>query len=249
MTKSLRITRLPIVLLLGFVMPGFVGPVSVASAEAPAGSFACERPLTDSEQSGILERVEDRYRAFENLSAEFVQSSYFIGLGDTVKSSGRVRFKKPGMMDWIYAAPDKQRFVADGETLWFYQPAQNQVTLGEFKDSFSSELPVSFLLGIGQLGKNFSLLKACRSAAGDVLQLKSESDSNLQEFYLLVDEKTKLPEGAKIVDVGGNETEIVFAQISLEQTHEPESFHFPIPRGTDIIDQRSEERKRSRTNL
>ncbi len=222
--------------------------LSPATAVAENSAFSCQSELSSKKKASLLGEIEKQYQAFKDLSAEFTQRSYFIGLGDTVESTGTIRFKKPGMMDWTYQTPDEQRFVADGTTLWFYQPEQNQVTLGEFKNSFSSELPVSFLLGIGKLQERFTLESACESAEGIVAKLKGLDDKNLDEFYLLVDSKSKVPHGAKIVDIGGNETEIVFANVSFENSYSAESFRFDIPRGLDIIDQRSEEAKRARTS-
>lgn len=221
---------------------------SAAHAESTASAFDCASELSSKEKGKLLAEIEKQYEEFKDLSADFTQRSYFIGLGETVESTGSIRFKKPGMMDWNYVTPDEQRFVADGSTLWFYQPEQNQVTLGEFKNSFSSELPVSFLLGIGKLQERFSLEKACTSQKGVVVKLKGLDDKNLDEFYLLVEKSSKVPQGAKIVDIGGNETEIVFSNISFEKTFPKESFRFEIPRGLDIIDQRSEAAKRARTS-
>ncbi len=217
-----------------------------AEASAEEGAFKCGAKLSATQSKGLLAAIEKRYHDFKDLSAEFRQRSYFIGLSNTVESTGSIRFKKPGMMDWNYLTPDKQRFIADGKTLWFYQPKQNQVTMGEFKDSFSSKLPVSFLLGIGKLQERFTLESACSSKLGTVAKLKGLADKNLDEFYLLVDKKSHLPRGAKIVDIGGNETEIVFENISFKDAHLAKSFQFDIPRGVDIIDQRTEVLKRTR---
>jgi outer membrane lipoprotein carrier protein len=218
----------------------------VQAEEAP-DPFVCASPLTKAEEAELLDSVTERYERFSDLSASFSQSSYFVGLGKRVKSEGNVRFKKPGMMDWNYSAPDEQRFVADGKTLWFFQPDLNQVTLGEFEDSFSSDLPVSFLLGIGSLQEKFKLLSACRTQAGILAKLgPAAADPNLDEFFLLIDSKTKVPKGAKIIDVGGNETGIVFEDIVLDKELPKEEFRFSIPRGVDIIDRRGEGTKRSR---
>ena len=107
------------------------------------------------------------------------------------------------------------------------------------KKAFKSDLPVSFLLGVGRLGENFSLTKACKSEAGTVLNLEAKKpDPNLQEFYLLVDRDKQIPIGAKIVDFGGNETSISFQDVELNTALEDSKFSFDIPRGTDVIDQR-----------
>ncbi len=213
----------------------------------PAGSesekikpFECQTAEAAVDTQQILKEVEESYRSFQGLEAEFDQTSLFLGLGKEVQSTGTVSFKKPGMMDWNYTAPDPQRFISDGSTLWFYQPDVNQVTMGNFSASFDSDLPVSFLLGVGEIRDSFEVNSSCQSPAGYVLNLSPKSpDPNLNEFYLLIDTAKKIPVGARIIDVGGNETSIVFRDLQLTSKLEDSAFVFSIPRGVDILDRRT----------
>ena len=206
--------------------------------------FECRSGLTAPESEQLLEKVERKYSTFSDLEANFLQRSFFLGLGQVVLSKGSVRFKTPGMMDWQYEQPEKQRFVTDGTALWFYQPDLNQVMIAAFSSSFDSELPVSFLLGVGSLKQTFSLKSACRSEAGHVFSLEpKKADPNLAEFYLLSDPQTYLPLGAKVVDVGGNDTVILFHGIKLNVGLKKESFSFSPPLGVDIIDERGADKK------
>lgn len=212
---------------------------SLASSAYAFDEFECEKELKPNEQSGILGSVEKRYSAFSDLKAKFIQNSFFAGLAKHSVSKGTVLFKRPGMMDWNYEQPDRQRFVTDGKTLWFYQPDLNQVTLGDFSQSFSSDLPISFLLGVGRLQENFSVGNACYSSEGIVLKLKPmKPDPNLEEFYLLLRKSDRIPIGARIIDVAGNETSITFQEVELEVQLKSQAFTFNIPEGVDIIDKR-----------
>lgn len=209
------------------------------STSHAGSSFQCEKPLSDQASGKLLSEVENRYTALLDLTAEFVQRSYFLGLDQRVESKGKVYFKKPGMMDWEYEKPEKQRFVADGQSLWFFQPDLNQVTVGEFTKSFQTDLPVSFLLGVGNVREKFDLKQACVKAASAVLHLVPKSaDPNLQEFFLLVDARDYTPYGAKMVDAGGNETEIEFSALEVNTQFSEDRFRFAVPKGVDIIDHR-----------
>ena len=57
-------------------------------------------------------------------------------------------------MRWDYAEPDPQVFVADGETLWVYQPNEAQAFKQPLK---SAQLPVAltFMSGKGELRDEF----------------------------------------------------------------------------------------------
>ena len=211
-------------------------PVS-ASAQ-----FECsEKKMEQSAVKAVVSKLEKRYQHLVDLQANFEQESLFLGFSERIKSKGTVVFKKPGMMDWNYDSPERQRFVADGSDLWFYQPEMNQVTVGRFQQSFQSGLPVSFLLGLGSLTQDFTVESGCKSADGVVLQLSPKiEDPSLQEFKLLVDAKNGLPQGAHVVDVGGNETQIVFSQIETDGKIAKSQFEFTIPKGVDVIDQRQQ---------
>ena len=140
------------------------------------------------------------------------------------------------MMDWHYITPEEQRFVTDGNTVWFYQKALNQVTISNFKNTFSTDLPVSFLLGLSSIDKEFRLLSACKSDLGLALKLEPmKKDPNLSKFELVVDSITKSPMAVKITDVGGNDTEIILKNVKRNIEVEKKNFEYQIPRGVDVI--------------
>ena len=221
----------------------FVTFLSGLAADAHAlGEFECRSPVNAVDKEKLLDDVESSYRSISDLTSAFQQNSFFLGLNQRVLSRGTVHFKKPGMMDWTYEDPEKQRFIADGKTLWFYQPDLNQVTVGNFTQSFSSDLPVSFLLGIGHLKADFNVVESCGSEAGIIIKLQPKTpDQSLDEFYLLVEKNKHSPLGAKIVDVGGNETAIIFEKTVLNSSLKEDRFQFQIPKGVDVIDRRVKE--------
>lgn len=207
----------------------------------PAESFVCKADISDRSYPALVSSIEKRYGAVADVTASFVQYSYFAGLDKGEKSYGSVQFRKPGMMDWSYEGPQEQRFVSDGTTMWFYQPEDNQVTIAGFSNAFQSDLPVSFLLGLGKLGESFEVERACRGAVGTVLELSPRADdAGFQRFRLLVREDDFVPIGAQVLDVGGNETTIRLAGVDLNSGLAAKRFSFEIPRGVDVIDRRRE---------
>ena len=210
-----------------------------SNVAAASEEFKCTNKPKNSANKQLLQAVEKRYQQISDLQAEFIQYSYFVGLNQRVTSTGTVFFKKPGMMNWIYLEPDAQSFVSDGETFWFYQPDLNQATIADFKQSFTSDLPVSFLLGIGKLAEKFSLLSSCRAGKRTVLALEPLTpDPNLERFELLVESADRAPVGARVTDIGGNETTIVFPRMKVDVGVSEKQFSFTVPRGVDIIDHR-----------
>lgn len=208
----------------------------------PLGTFAEDFDCKKTSQipiEGLMKKVSLAYQKIEGLSAKFSQTSSFLGFAEKNESEGEVFFRKPGKMDWQYVKPESQRFVSDGKTLWFYQPELEQVTVGDFKDSFQSDLPVSFLLGIGNIEDSFKLVKVCETEKGILLHLLPKTeDAAVEKFNLLVENDQHRPLGAKMIDAAGNQTSILFENLVYNAGYRDISFNFEIPRGVDVIDQR-----------
>lgn len=149
-------------------------------------------------------------------------------------------YERPGRMRWEYASPESQTFVVSDGSVWFHQPRERQMLVDEFRDVLISDIPVAFLMGLGKLGEDFSVSKACASGDTVVLELRpraSEQGDQLKGFTLVVD-RERLPVGAKVTDVGGNTTAIQLAERSSNQKIPVESFRVEVPPGTDVNDQR-----------
>src|SRR5215468_339703 len=120
----------------------------------------CLLPFAVSAQAAsvteIVNKLQVRYDSTAGFRADFQQEVESATLGQKVESRGSVVFKKPGRMRWEFTEP-KQTLVSDGKFFWFYQPAENQVIKTPFQQAFSSNTPASFLLGVGQLAKDFTV--------------------------------------------------------------------------------------------
>ena len=215
-------------------------------AEDRFGVLRCGPAAEKTDEAGVLEKVERNYGTLSTLAARFLQESYFFGSDDRQQSAGLVSFERPGKMDWLYGAPDEQRFTSDGKTIWWYQPQQNQVVIRTIAQSFTSDVPVSFLLGVGKLRENFKFAAKCANDAGLLLRLAPlKTSSSLETFYLLVSPKDFSPLGARIADANGNETSILFEDRTLNGPVDAKRFYFDIPKGTDIIDEREKPARES----
>ncbi len=244
-TKTLMMIRFFVccALSIGLFVPA---AVPAAHAVSPTTALSCGKGVQASEkEENIRESVEKRYGQIADLAAKFVQESYFMGVDEYRTSKGLVSFRRPGKMDWNYEPPDEQRFTSDGSTVWWYQPLQNQVVVRDLTQSFTTDVPVSFLLGVGSLRESFKFKSKCTNEYGIVLTLLPvKENASLDKFYLLVDKKDYTALGARIVDVGGNETAILFMDGVLNKGVEDAHFKFDVPKGTDVIDERKQAAKK-----
>jgi len=211
-------------------------------------AFDCRQPLSGVPVETLLDRVQEQYAAIRAIKARFVQKSYLASLDQSEISSGRMFFLKPGRMRWNYESPEEQVFIVRDGIMWWHQPLLKQVIIQEFEKVLISNLPLSFLMGFGNLKNDFVLKEACRNTEGLLLQMApkdkaSSKEDALSSFLALVDESTFLPQGAQVVDVAGNVTSILLRETEVNAADLPESlFSLEVPPGTDICDRRGEER-------
>ncbi len=61
--------------------------------------------------------------------------------------SGIAYFRRPGKMRWEYERPERDLFLVDGKTAWFYVPADHTVTRVPAKQSGDLRTPLALLAG------------------------------------------------------------------------------------------------------
>ena len=92
----------------------------------------------------LVARLEARYRSARTLQATFLER--YTENGREVRSeAGTAYFRRPGKMRWEYERPDKDLFLVDGKTAWFYVPADHTVTRVPAKESTDLRTPLALL--------------------------------------------------------------------------------------------------------
>jgi len=226
----------------------FMSLLCVSPVLAESEKFQCDfdSQLSTSEADKVLQSVQKRYADISSFRANFNQSSYMAALEVSEESNGEVMFKRPGMMKWHYLSPSEQVFIMKGNTLWLHQIAENQLLIDSMQEVFISDLPVSFMMGIGNLSESFNIKEACKSSKNTenyLLELEQRAGDTsdgreLSSFKLLVSEKDFFPIGALIRDIGGNSTGILFSSVEAGIELDEDIFSVNVPPGTDVQDRR-----------
>ncbi|MDH5752690.1 MAG: outer membrane lipoprotein carrier protein LolA [Deltaproteobacteria bacterium] len=140
-----------------FMVAGMLaaGPWQEASA-APAAEQACNRPL--------LDKVQQSYRAMQSFRSRFEQEDKRAEEGK-LKAQGTIEYQKPGRMRWSYEPPHEQLLVTDGQTVWLFDPLLENVTVQRLEE-LTRGTPLAFLLGAGDLEKDFQCLGMERASGG-----------------------------------------------------------------------------------
>ena len=93
----------------------------------------------------LARAVDAHYNHLRTLEAEFTET--FRGEGAERVESGTLWLKKPRKMRWEYRSPKEKLFVSDGQSVWFYVPAERQLRRSEFRKLDDLRSPIAFLLG------------------------------------------------------------------------------------------------------
>src|SRR2546421_8742773 len=104
----------------------------------------------------LAQRVQAFYAHTRDFSASFRQHYTYVAIGRTEDSEGLVQVKKPGLVRWDYASPDRRTLYIEGRTLWIWRPDDQEA---QVKRDFGGEQLSSaftFLWGKGNLLKEFS---------------------------------------------------------------------------------------------
>ncbi len=189
----------------------------------------------------LAQRVQARYDATEDFTANVTQEMTVASLGKTIRSEGTLAFKKPGKMRWEFPGDAAQTIVADGTTLWLYQPAEKQVLKAPFQAAFRSSTPISFLAGVGRISEDFDVSVAGDETppnAGDAVDLllvsKRDADT-VGRLRLTVVRDSGDIRAAAITDPLGNVTRLEFSNMQRNVHLAAERFVFEVPPGVDVI--------------
>src|SRR6266478_2419963 len=92
----------------------------------------------------VVARLQARYHSARTLQATFLERYRENGRVVRVEA-GTAYFRRPGKMRWDYQAPEKNVFLVDGKTAWFYVPADHTATRVPAKESAEKGLGSSFI--------------------------------------------------------------------------------------------------------
>jgi outer membrane lipoprotein carrier protein len=196
-------------------------------------SFAAEGKNADA----IVDSLQKNYEATVDFVADFRQETEVKTLNRNLKASGQVSFKRPGKMFWRYEEPKGQFVLADGKYLYFYQPEQNQIIKSPLKNAFRSDIPLSFLLGIGNLKKDFNAVLKAAEESQYILRLEPKGESGgFSEILLGVAKNSSDIQWVSVRDATNNLTTIRLSGMRKGVGLKDSLFRLEVPKGVDVVE-------------
>ncbi len=218
---SKRLKEVYFLLLFAFLLPG--------SLLGAAGRIK--------EEDSVIEAVQKNYDSVVDFAADFRQETEVKTVNHSLKAWGKLYFKRPGRMFWRYEEPKGQLVLADGKNLYYYAPEQRQVLKSPLKNAFRSDIPLSFLLGIGNLKRDFKTTLKGVEEKRYILQLQPKGDSGgVGEILLGVERHSFDILWAQIRDAANNVTTIRISAMRKGVGLKDSFFRLQVPEGVDVIE-------------
>ena len=197
-----------------------------------------QRVAADSKSAdAIVDGLQKNYDVTVDFIADFRQETAVKTLNRSLKAWGKLSFKRPGKMLWHYEEPKGQFVLADGKNLYFFQPEQNQIIKSPLKNAFRSDVPLSFLLGIGNLKKDFNATLKAAEETHYTLRLEPKNEQGGFSEVLLEVGKASFDIVAVIVrDATGNLTTIRFSAMRKGVGLKDSLFNLQVPKGADVVE-------------
>ena len=224
-----------LIFMLGFYSPGALAPMDT---------------------NHLVKLLESRYRGAQTLRATFLER--YSENGHVARSeAGTAYFRRPGKMRWEYESPEKNLFLVDGKTAWFYVPADHTVTRAPAKQSTDWRTPLALLAGEMKLSRICARVQAAPyekpASAGDVVlycRLRGEEkksqpapgdapgmQDNAPEESVFLEVAPATGQLTRVVvrDKGGVTVEFRFADWRFNPSIPAAFFRFDVPPGVAIV--------------
>jgi outer membrane lipoprotein carrier protein len=204
------------------------------STSAPAVPSAPQTQAERQQLRDTLKHIQAHYKSTNSFGGKFTEQIFAVGGGKRDRS-GKVYYEKPGKMRWEFDQPHPQTIVSDGTNLYSYEPDLNQALKTPVKRAFKSAAPVAFLLGIGDLERDFKAFLP-PPAKDNLLHISLVPKSGGDVVELGMDPKTYNLASVRVTDQLGNTTVLAFSDVHENVALDQSMFRFEPPKGTDVVE-------------
>lgn len=191
--------------------------------------------IAGSASAGARDQLDTFTKGLKTLDGRFTQQVFDTKGKLKESSSGRIALSAPKLFRWEYAKPYPQQIVADGTTVWIYEPDLQQVTKRP-QGAEERTSPLAALTDPKRLDAQFVVRDAGAANGVQWLTLTPKGDAAAAGFR-----SAKLgfgPQGLarmQVIDQLGQRTDISFTDWKRNTPLSAATFRFSVPKGVDVI--------------
>jgi len=227
---------------------------------AYACSILAALSSTTPETKLVGAKLEARYRGAHTLAATFLER-YSENNHVVRTEAGVAYFRRPGKMRWEYESPEKNLFLVDGKTAWFYVPADHTVTRAPAKQSTDWRTPLALLAGEMKLSRVCARIEPATAEKPDTpgntvlyCPLRGTDTKPQQESADVAHHQEAVPDESVFLEIapatgelarvlvrekGGVEVEFKFTGWRFDPPVADSYFRFDVPPGVAIVNAES----------
>lgn len=184
----------------------------------------------------VVQAIEAKYEDVNVLQAGFVQVTKSSVFGDE-RQEGKVVLKRPAKMRWEFTSGEGKQFITDGQTMWIYTKADNQVI--RYADiTGASSSADNLLQSLDKLGEVFNVTldpKVPEDGNVALVLVPREAEAQVKKLRLVLSD-SYVVQHLTVVDGFDNTTELTFNSVKLNGEAPDELFQFEVPSGVELID-------------
>ncbi len=177
-----------------------------------------------------IQQLRDLLQPITSLSARFQQQIADADGYELQNSEGLFQVSQPNNVRWVVEMPMPQQIIADGETLWIYDPDLEQVIIQPFNEDIAATPAILFSGDLDQLDQAYFVTKLAEGH----FELKPERGGSLFDSMIIRFDQAK-PSSITLTDTLGQTTHISFSQLELNPSLPGDQFVFQLPDGVDVI--------------
>lgn len=183
--------------------------------------------------AGARDQLNSFTKGLKTLDGRFTQQVFDAKGKLKESSSGRVSLSAPKLFRWEYAKPYPQQIVADGKTVWIYEPDLQQVTRRP-QGAEERSSPLAALTNPSKLDAQFAVRDAGAQNGLEWLVLTPKGEASGFRSAKLGFGPTGLSK-MQVVDQLGQRTDISFSDWKRNAPLPSSTFKFAPPKGVDVI--------------
>lgn len=190
--------------------------------------------VTSAKAAGAAEQeLRNLLAEYDGFSAKFTQQVTDSEHNLLHQAKGELVFKQPGLFRWQVAQPEQELLLSNGETLWWYNPFLEQVSIYDAKQAVAT---TPFALLVSNQDSTWDKFNIVKVGQGYEVSPKVQEQSQVEK--LTVTFENKVLQKIEILD----RTQQLSAYALTEQAFTDNAnrqFNFVIPDDVDVDDQRA----------